>query len=79
MIKEALNRLKIRKKTGNSLFRQKATAVILSRLLIKNNGVTKNNNTFKSEKFLLLNNYYILTNKSFINIIEQESENFLKR
>jgi len=78
-MKEALNRLKIRNEIGNSLFRQKATAVILSRLLIKNNGVTKNNNTFKSEKFLLLNNYYILTDKSFINIIEQESENFLKR
>jgi len=78
LMQDALNKLKIRQKNNNSIYRKKATAVILSRLLIKNDKIKRNRSTFKSNNFLLFNNYFRLVDTSFIDIIKQEAEYFLK-
>lgn len=79
LLKEASKKLKIKQKNANSLFRQKTTAVILSRLLLNNDGVEKHAATFKSSDFLLLNDQYILVDESFINIIQEETDNYLSK
>ncbi|MCP4760986.1 MAG: hypothetical protein GY870_04335 [archaeon] len=78
LMQDALNNLKIREKNNNSSYRKKSTVVILSRLLIKKDEINRNKSTFKSDNFLLLNNYFILVDASFIDIIKQEAECFLK-
>lgn len=79
LLKEASKKLKIKQKNTNSLFQQKTTAVILSRLLLNNNGIKKYIAVFKSSDLLLLNNQYILVDESFINIIQDETDNYLSK
>ena len=67
----------IRKENANSLFRQKFTAVVLSRLLLKNSTIEKRSAIFESNDFLLLNNQYILVDTLLINKIQKEAENYL--
>jgi len=79
LLKEASKKLKIKQKNANSLFRQKTTAVIMSRLLLNNDGIKKQNATFKSSDFLLLNDQYIIVDESFINTIQKETDNYLSK
>ena len=77
LMNESLNKLKIRQQIGDSFYRQKTTAVILSRLLTKNNAALKEYDQFGNDKFLLLNNYFILEDESIIEKIKQQAEKFL--
>lgn len=76
---ESLNKLKIRQKIGDSFYRQKTTVVILSRLLTKNNSAFKEYDEYGNDKFLSLNNYFILEDESIIDRIKQQAEDFLKK
>lgn len=78
LIEKSFKKLVDREIIGNSLFRQTTTAVVLSRLLSENSEILKNKSTFKSDKFLLLNNFFVLVDASFIEIIKQEASLFLK-
>ncbi len=73
LIRTSFDRLKTREKRKESLFTEKTTAVLLSRLMIKNNPKKRNSN-----KRLALNNYFVLTEESLIEDIKTESENYLK-
>ncbi|MCK9507976.1 MAG: hypothetical protein M0Q54_06025 [Pigmentiphaga sp.] len=77
LLKKSLDKLYIRKENANSLFRQKFTAVVLSRLLLKNSTIEKRSAIFESNDFLLLNNQYILVDTLLINKIQKEAENYL--
>lgn len=79
LLKEASKKLKIKQKNANSLFRQKTTAVIMSRLLLNNDWIEKYTATFKSSDFLLLNDQYILVDESYINVIQEETDNYLSK
>lgn len=74
----SLEKLKTHQQIGNSLYRQKSTAVILSRLLTKNNTTLKELDEAGNDKYLLLNNFFILEDESLIESIEQLAENYLK-
>ncbi|OJV80512.1 MAG: hypothetical protein BGO34_15535 [Bacteroidia bacterium 44-10] len=73
LIEIALKNLKKKQDDMDSPFRQKTTAVILSRLLIKENVSLSTN-----DKFLQLNDDYILMDNQFINYIQKEAEAFIK-
>ena len=77
LINESLRKLKIRQQIGDSFYRQKTTAVILSRLLTKNNTMLSENNQYGNDKYLLLNNYFILEDESMIDKIIQQAEAYL--
>jgi hypothetical protein len=74
---ESLNKLNIRQQIGDSFYRQKTTAVILSRLLTRNNAMLKEFGQSENDKFLLLNNYFILEDESIIEKIKQQAEKYL--
>lgn len=77
LMHESLNKLKIQKRIGNSLYRQKTTAALLSILLTRNNAALKEYDQFGNDKFLLLTNYFILEDESVIEKIEQQAEKYL--
>ncbi len=77
LINESLRKLKIRQQIGDSFYRQKTTAVILSRLLTKNNSMLSENNQYGNDKYLVLNNYFILEDESMIDKIIQQTESYL--
>lgn len=78
LMNESLEKLKTHQQIGSSLYRQKSAAVILSRLLTKNNTTLKERDEAGNDKFLLLNNFFILEDESIIESIEQLAENYLK-
>jgi hypothetical protein len=79
LIKESVNRLSIRQKMGDSFYRQRTTAVVLSRLLTKNGYALKEVNQFGKDKYLLLNNSYILENEDMIEKIKQKAIDYLRQ
>jgi hypothetical protein len=79
LIKESVNKLSERQKMGDSFYRQRTTVVVLSRLLTKNGVALKENNQFGKDKYLLLNNYYILENDEMIEKIKQKAIDYLEQ
>lgn len=79
LIKESVNRLSMRQEMGDSFYRQRTTAVVLSRLLTKNDAALKEVNQFGKDKYLLLNNYYILENVEMIENIKQQAIEYLRQ
>ena len=79
LMNESLNKLKTRQRIGDSFYRQKTTVVILSRLLTKNNFAFKEYDESGNDKFLLLNNYFVLEDESIIDKVKKQTEGFLKK
>ena len=79
LINESVNRLSMRQKIGDSSYRQRTTAVILSRILTKNGAALKEVNQFGKDKYLLLNNYYILENVDMIEKIKLQAIDYLRQ
>lgn len=78
LMKISLEKLKTHQQIGSSLYRQKSTTVILSRILTKNAITLKEFDKAWKDKFFLLNNYFILDDESIIENIEQLAESYLK-
>ncbi len=79
LVNESVNRLSMRQKIGDSSYRQRTTAVILSRILTKNGAALKEVNQFGKDKYLLLNNYYILENVDMIEKIKLQAIDYLRQ
>lgn len=76
LMEASLNRLERRQQIGDSHYRQKTTTVILSRLLVKKEGLAQFDKLGK-DRFLLLNNHFILQDTTIIDAIKQKSEKYL--
>ncbi|MFP4449288.1 MAG: hypothetical protein ACLFPH_11185 [Bacteroidales bacterium] len=76
LMEASLNRLKRRQQIGDSHYRQKTTAVILSRLLVKKEGIEQFDKLGK-DRLLLLNNHFILKDTTIIDAIKRKSEKYL--
>jgi hypothetical protein len=78
LIKEAFNKLVNRQQAGETFYHQKTTIVILSRLLYKYNISLKEADQYGNDKYLLLNNYYILEDEQIIENIKHLAEKYLE-
>ena len=66
-------------KRNDSYYRQNTTAVVLSRLLTKNNAAINELDMNGNDKYLLLNNYYYLESGEMIEKIKDKSSKYLNK
>lgn len=77
LLKESIKKLGQKQALGNSLYRQKTTGLILSRILDRNEQNQPGEDLIETERFKIFNQYVILSDSSLINEVKNQAEIFL--
>lgn len=78
LLKEAIKKLEQKQTMGKSLYGQKSSALIISRILVLNDFYISETDQYGNDIFKVFNSYVILGDSSIINRIQYRAEEFLQ-